>query len=515
MPIYTDRGREIGETTQVMKCLRTISLSSLLLTLLITRHRIKCDASSSNIENEQSHRKDGQSGGRIVQSLFRFPASRLGREFNELIQLWYDEWLGVPSTNTTSITSTLPAITPVASGKKHAAHSVSATVATIFRRQCYGPLTTKQQTLYKNLEQRRKEIEFQYLKDPMDEMKLLHNVVKRFYPAFLSNTAVGENRTDRSDTKSASQIHKKRTKSTVNTIYSLPPSVVSAYDSPSTLAFQTSGDNNNNTQQWTWRPAAHFSSRGTPNTHRFRSNFFNSMRQKLQQVLPEGLEMGRQSGMFWYPPGGVREWHNNYLDLVGTTKKGKTDSEKRDEDIFASQVWRMYFVRTVRDKEFDEKLRNLRSKETSRNKAPGVDATVDESVNDYSAMHIIPGDDDGITLEVLQKAGARPLTENEKKRRWSDIFAEDDENVMNAANDTNDRSSVWRLPDLDGYVTLFRLPKLWHCIISEEVHRFSLGFAFSDREVQALLKLAGVEFEVLTDVNQNDSNLSILAKDEL
>jgi hypothetical protein len=175
----------------------------------------------------------------------------------------------------------------------------------------------------------------------------------------------------------------------------------------------------------------------------------------------------------------------------------------------------MYFVRTVREEEFDEKLRKLRSKQTSRGKATDVEATVDESVNDHSAMHIIPGDDDGITLDVLKKAGARPLTDNEKKRRWSDIFAEDDEHLLDATNDTFDRGSVWRLPDLDGYITLFRLPKLWHCIVSEEVHRFSLGFAFSDREVQALLNLAGVEFDVENEVNQNDNNLSILAKDEL
>lgn len=497
-----------------MKSFQQISFLSLPLIVLIARHCTTCALSSSNDDRETSQVKSGQSEGRIVQSLFRFPASQLGREFNELIQLWYDEWLGAPSTNTTSIKSASPVITPVASGKKHATHSVSATVATFFRRQCYGPLTRKQLTLYKNLEQRRKEIEFQYLKDPMDEMKLLHTVVKRFYPAFLTNAAAGDNRNDQSGARSASQIHKKRTKSTVNTIYSLPPSVVSAYDKPSKLAFQTSGDGNN-TQQWTWRPAAHFSSRGAPNVHRFRSKFFHAMRRKLQQVLPDGLEMGRLSGMFWYPPGGVREWHNNYLDLVGTTKKDKTENEKRDEDIFASQVWRMYFVRTVRGEDFDEKLRKLRIKQTSMGKAAEVEATVDVSVNDHSAMHIIPGDDDGITLDVLKKAGARPLTDNEKKRRWSDIFAEDDEHRIDTTNDTFDRGSVWRLPDLDGYVTLFRLPKLWHCIVSEEVHRFSLGFAFSDREVQALLKLAGVEFDVENEVNQNDSNLSIPAKDEL
>jgi hypothetical protein len=59
-----------------------------------------------------------------------------------------------------------------------------------------------------------------------------------------------------------------------------------------------------------------------------------------------------------------------------------------------------------------------------------------------------------------------------------------------------DRNSVWRLPDKNGYVTFFRLPKLLHCIVSEEVHRYSLGFAFSDEEVQAMLRYAGIDFDV-------------------
>ena len=43
-----------------------------------------------------------------------------------------------------------------------------------------------------------------------------------------------------------------------------------------------------------------------------------------------------------------------------------------------------------------------------------------------------------------------------------------------------DRNAVWRIPDQDSYATLFRLPKLWHCIVSEEVHQYSLCFVFSD-----------------------------------
>jgi hypothetical protein len=127
-------------------------------------------------------------------------------------------------------------------------------------------------------------------------------------------------------------------------------------------------------------------------------------------------------------------------------------------------------------------------------------------------MHIIPGDDGGITLEVLRRAGARPLNQVEEMRQWSDEFAEGQtvpppkENVGRRNNEDGtvlDRNSVWRIPDKDGYVTLFRLPDIWHCIVSEEVHRYSLGFAFSDKEVQALLKLADVEFDV---VNGNENS---------
>lgn len=421
-----------------------------------------------------------QPNGRIVQSLFRFPSAQLGSEFNELIQLWYTDWLGIPSNQPAKSSDQ---IAPDISGKQHATYAVSATVSSLFRRQCYGPLSSSQQTLYKNLEQRRKEIEFQYIQDAKEEMKLLHTMVKRFSPAFHLNEGAS------SQTKSiANQVHKKKARSTVNTVYSLSSSDLAAYNSPAKLAYQT----DNSTQQWTWRPAGHFSARGTPGNHVFRVDFFNKMREKLAGL---NLDMGRQSGMFWYPPGSVREWHSNYLDLVGSTKKNQ-NTNRRDEEIFASQEWRMYFVRTVRDEDFDAKLKKLRSKTDS-------EAATDESTNDHSAMHIIPGDDDGITLEVLENAGARLLQPNEKKKQFADIFAEDDtpqhdtsNSVGNATNNTFDRNAVWRIPDQDGYITLFRLPKLWHCIVSEEVHRYSLGFAFSDTEVQELLNLAGVKFDV-------------------
>ena len=167
----------------------------------------------------------------------------------------------------------------------------------------------------------------------------------------------------------------------------------------------------------------------------------------------------------------------------------------------------MYFVRTARDEKFDKKLATL--------KKHAINERSSSSNNDHSAMHIIPGKDSGITLDVLQNAGARLLSEEEKKRQWSDEFAEDDiippiiiprngSSGAAAADDAADdelvddyRKSVWRVPDQDGYVTLFRIPDIYHCIVSEEVHRYSLGFAFSDREVQALLTLAGVDFDVV------------------
>ena len=506
----------------------------------------KKDNSSFRLEPQYHDQPSttSKSGGRIVQSLFRFPASQLGPEFHGLLRLWYNEWLHIPpvhtnnNNNSTLSSTNLPPITPEPNGKLHATHSVTIPSTTLFRRQCYGPapqISIQLRNLYKNLEQRRKEIEFQYLKDPIEEMKLLHTMVRRFYPAFLPEEEEVDSRVGASHGNGVSgaggakRIHKKKSRSTVNTIYA-SSTHPAGNDSPYKLSFPTvssessreNDTSNNQTQQWTWRPPGHFSSRGTPRNHLFRVNFFNAMRQEFQQRLKEqklqfpgfnGLEMGRQSGMFWYPPGAVREWHSNYLDLVGNMKPGGggrergDDRKKKDEEIFASQVWRMYFVRVVRDSEFDEKLAKLRKSKGGANDTETMaNWNVDTSPNDHSAMHIIPGEDRlGITLEVLRKAGARPLTKKEKLRQWSDVFAEEYSfpcgyNATTIENDAQveklDRNAVWRIPDQDGYVTLFRLPDLWHCIVSEEVHRYSLGFAFSDREAQALLRLAGVDFDV-------------------
>jgi len=283
---------------------------------------------------------------------------------------------------------------------------------------------------------------------------------------------------------------------------------------PSTLAAR-----HNRTQQWAWFPPAHFSSRGTPGKLPLRRQLHRRMRVELRRRVREVLpgfefEHGRVSGTYWYPPGGVREWHSNYLDLVGhDPEAGGDGNDAGGQDIFASQVWRMYFVRTARDND-----------DTDR-PAPRGRRRDDD---DRSAMHILPGEEPGITLAVLRDAGARPLTADEAARQWSDGFAEDyrrptpeaDAAARTAGKDgggaadvTFDREAVWRLPDRDGYVTLFRLPDLWHCVVSEEVHRYSLGFAFSDREVRALLTLAGVEFDVTAGNETNGDALN--DKDEL
>ncbi|KAL7551393.1 hypothetical protein ACHAWF_017108, partial [Thalassiosira exigua] len=410
---------------------------------------------------------------------------------DELLHKWYDEWLHVNQTASPASTASqhLPPVTPDPSGKSHAFYSVSNDAATLFRRQCYwpAPLSPTLSNLYKNFEQRRKSISFQYIQDPMEEMRLLHTMTKRFSPAFHPGESAEE-----SIHHGTARMHKKKSRSTVGTIHD-QSTFPSDYESPTRLAFQTvsKGNDENHTQQWSWNPPGHFSSRGTSQNLPFRMDMFRTMRKalqrRLQQLRPDfnGFEHGRQSGMFWYPPGGVREWHTNYLDLVGNMKGGGSPEE---EEIFARQVWRMYVVRTSRDPQIDEKLSKLRKHK------------VDRSAIDHSAMHIIPRKDSGITLDVLREAGARPLTEEEERRQRSDEFAEDGPTAPHTKRDNAngtalDSNSVWRLPDQDGYVTLFRLPDIWHCVVSEEVHRYSLGFAFSDREVQALLHLAGVKFD--------------------
>ena len=432
----------------------------------------------------------------VVQSLFRFPASKLGPEFEELLKIWYHDWLHLPPGK-----DGVPApMSPEEKGLEHAFHSVSTPAATLFRRQCYGPAplnSTYLNNLYNNLEQRKKEIDFEYKKDKAEELRLVHTMTNRFHPAFMPQTDV----VGGVQGSAAIHMHIKKAGSTVDTVYA-KTTMPQNLDSPSSQAYFTSSADDD-TQRWAWRPPAHYSSRGTADILEFKLRLNDALRTKLEPKLKQTyqsdfrFEYARSSGMFWYTPGSVREWHNNRLDLVGH-KRGI----KGTQEILSSQVWRMYFIRTVRGADFDSKLRDLRKRE------------VDPGANDHSAMHIIPGGE-GITEEVLKNAGARRLTDGERRRQWSDEFAEPFSQP--AADFTTTESSlnrtVWRLPDQDGYVTLFRLPDIWHCVVSEEVHRYSLGFAFSDREVQALLSLAGIDF----DTKSRDTGVekSSNQKDEL
>ncbi|EJK77563.1 hypothetical protein THAOC_00598, partial [Thalassiosira oceanica] len=57
--------------------------------------------------------------GVVVQSLFRFPASQLGKEFDELLNIWYRDWLHLPAGKDGAPTS----ISPEEKGLEHAFHS--------------------------------------------------------------------------------------------------------------------------------------------------------------------------------------------------------------------------------------------------------------------------------------------------------------------------------------------------------------------------------------------------------
>lgn len=501
--------------------------------LLLVQHSAQ---STPTTDDDGSETSCPSSKSRIVESLFRFPASDLGDDFTRLLRLWYEDILHVPIN---SSSSSLPAIAPDPSGVHHASRSVSSSVATLFRRRCYSAPSSSHRNLYHNLERRRKEIEFRYMDDADEEMTLLHTAVKRFEPAF---------RWPQDDSHDVAARHKKQStqRSSSDTIYDITPTQQKQYDTPRQQRHTTTDK-----RRWTWRPAGHYSSRGILSNRNFRSKFFRAMRRNQLQQHSIEWENGRLSGMFWYPPGGVREWHTNYLDLKGsitggissnndgrTVKRNNNDENEkriksREEEIFGSQVWRMYYVRTVRDDDLDDRLQKLHNKSLSKGQNDdGVLDTTDDavdstdwSVNDHSAMHIIPGRDKGITLEVLRNAGARLLNAKERGRRYRDIFAQEEEEKeedslhYTAINTTDertattstttsseestsaefDRNAIWRIPDRDGYVTLFRLPSLWHCVVSEEVHRYSLGFAFSDGEVRQLLRLAGVEFDVVEE----------------
>jgi len=167
----------------------------------------------------------------------------------------------------------------------------------------------------------------------------------------------------------------------------------------------------------------------------------SEFRHHINAILDEDKYLaGSISGTFWYPPNAIREWHTNAWDVSKDSRTGKM-----------KKPWRMYYVRQKPEKGGD-----------------GI-------VQDRSAFHLLDGN--GIPADRLESVGAYRLTNNNKDK---------------------DEPDVWRLPDQDGYVSLFRLqvdrPYRWHCIVADEtVHRYSLGMSLSDDEVEALLEHIGVE----------------------
>jgi hypothetical protein len=194
--------------------------------------------------------------------------------------------------------------------------------------------------------------------------------------------------------------------------------------------------------KWAWRTAAVYSAQYAGRQTEFR--------QSVQKVLKipgrkDGFFGGVVSGTFWYPPRAVREWHTNKWDI--------------DVGSDAPQYWwRMYYIR-------------------QKPAAPdGSGVSLDQQrtlssdyFNDKSGMHLVEGP--GIPPERLRELGAYPL---------------------------NADDGVWRIPDQNGYVSLFRLqaekPWRWHCIVADEsVHRYSMGISFDDKGVEDMLRHVGLE----------------------
>lgn len=201
-------------------------------------------------------------------------------------------------------------------------------------------------------------------------------------------------------------------------------------------------------RKWAWRTAAAYSAQYAGRQSEFR------VRVQAELNIP-GQDDGRffgglVSGTFWYPPNAIREWHTNLFDMRVDERTGQPD-----------MPWRMYYV---------------------RQKAATPDGGLDTSrtltedpeyFTDKSAMHLVDGP--GIPPERLEEFGAYRL-----------------------AKEDNDGPNVWRIPDQNGYVSLFRLqhvePYRWHCIVvSDDVHRYSMGMSLDDAGVEALLRHAGVE----------------------
>jgi hypothetical protein len=214
-----------------------------------------------------------------------------------------------------------------------------------------------------------------------------------------------------------------------------------------------SDNNNNNTvmisqdRKWAWRTAAVFSAQY--------AGAQGAFRRRIHDAIGDFFG-GSVSGTFWYPPNAIREWHTNNWDLQVDANSGQ-----------AKMPWRMYYVRL---KAADRLTGGL---DTSRTLVEDPTYFVDKS-----ALHLVEGP--GLPPERLEALGAYRLTKEKE------------------ANQNAGGLNVWRIPDQDGYVSLFRLqhvePFRWHCIVADDsVHRYSLGISLDDAGVEAMLKHAGVD----------------------
>lgn len=209
---------------------------------------------------------------------------------------------------------------------------------------------------------------------------------------------------------------------------------------------------------WTWRPAAHFSSRGSKTS---RLSFRAKLLEMMRDALGEDYEGARPSGTYWYPPGGVREWHTNKFDVQNGD----------------AQPYRLYFVKLKRESRRRPCCRaanavclacaSAQSPREYCSTHPGTlgcSEAIANAATASSAMHLLEEEGCGFNEQQAAAVGAEKIKGTE----------------------------VWRLPDLDGHATLFKLPEVWHCVLGadeeELTHRYSLGFALSEREAMAIVR---------------------------